>query len=838
MSGPDGERWTRLSAILDQLLDVPPDERASRLAGIDEEDAALGQELRALLALGASHGLLDRPYAHGLATMFEEAASEGAPELELVGPWRLVRELGRGGMGVVYLAERADGQYEQQSALKLIKRGLDTEEVVARFRRERQILARLRHPAIAQLLDGGVAADGRPYFAMEYVEGRPITEFCDQRRLTIDERLGLFLRVCDAVQHAHRSLVVHRDLKPSNILVTDDGALKLLDFGIAKLLGGEETSDATEWTRLGRLAMTPGYAAPEQVRGEPVTTATDVYAMGVVLYELLSGRRPYRLPGGLAAEAERILLEAAPARPSVVVEAEVEEGTPRADERARARSSSPAGLRRRLKGDVDAITLTALRKEPERRYPTVQALADDLRRHLSGQPVSARPESRSYRVGKFAHRNRVGVAATLIVVLALVCGLVATAWQGRQRARETRKAQEIKDFVLEILGALAPERARGGEVDVRKLLDGAARRVETELAKQPLLQAELETILADLYHKLGAHEQALPLVVRGLVTRRALLGPLHPEVGTSLRLESAVLTGSDRLDEAQEAIATALEIHRQSPGPESVEVADDVRPVDLQPLPAELVRDPHPPGSRRQHRLLRDPVHREVGVGVGDRGDDHRAAAALYGLLDRVAEPNRPAHPDLLGDPEPDIELVLEPDLRVVRVVAEEHRIAAEMVEDGSRLLPRRGHRADEGEETGKGEGEEDGRVAEAHQKLLWRTPLPGPGDPNQCFYGYITLRRGQVKSSASEARGSGLSNWCIDRIICQMVPCGAWPTHRRLTPLNRPSRRSPRSPSSTTTPGSGRSSRPCGGRCSAICRRRRNRRRAWPESSLSRARG
>ncbi|MEO1480281.1 MAG: serine/threonine-protein kinase, partial [Bacteroidota bacterium] len=334
-----------------------------------------------------------------------------------VGPYHLVRQLGTGGMGDVYLAERASAdeqaQFEQQVALKLVKRGMDSRQVLRRFQQERQILARLDHPHIARLLDGGVTERGQPYFVMEYVEGVPIDAYCDQHRLTVDERLGLFQDACRAVLYAHSQLVVHRDLKPSNILVTEsaDGQpgprkpiVKLLDFGIAKLLA--EDDDATALTRTGGAVMTPAYASPEQVRGEPVGTGTDIYSLGVVLYELLAGQRPYALPERDRLAAVQMLAQQEPEPPSTVVR----RATTGADatgpgatgtQITEARRTQPERLRRRLTGDLDVICLTALRTEPERRYPTVAALLDDVRRHLTGLPVTARRDTAAYRLGKF-----------------------------------------------------------------------------------------------------------------------------------------------------------------------------------------------------------------------------------------------------------------------------------------------------------------------------------------------------------------------------------------------------------------------------------------------------
>ncbi len=417
----DSERWAQLWQLFDELVDLAAEERVRHLAAIAARDAELGRDLERLLVEIGDLGVLDRSLDDVFSALLgglHEPERDKALE-QRVGPYRLVEELGRGGMGVVYIAERADGQFEQRVALKLVKRGLDTDEVLERFRRERQILARLEHRSIARLYDGGATEDGRPYFAMELVKGEPITAYCDTHALPIEERLRLLRRVCEAVDHAHRNQVVHRDLKPSNILVTERGDLKLLDFGVAKFLGkGTEGQGAPTLTRIGSRAMTPEYAAPEQVLGRLVSPATDVYALGVTLYELLTGQRPYRLAERSETEVERTILEVEPPRPSTVVEQPPGvEGLP-AESLAKARGTTPAALRRRLAGDLDAIVLTALRKEPEQRYGSARALADDLERYLAGQPVTAHSEAPFYRAAKFVRRRRSAVATVGLMALA------------------------------------------------------------------------------------------------------------------------------------------------------------------------------------------------------------------------------------------------------------------------------------------------------------------------------------------------------------------------------------------------------------------------------------
>ncbi len=559
------ERWERISTLLDRLLDEPPASREALLASACGDDERLASQVRELLAAADRSGILEKPAGAALQTLLSGLAGEedgpetsGGPGREAgrrIGVWRLEREIGRGGMGVVYLAARVDAQFEQQVAVKLLRRGLDSDEILERFLQERRILARLQDPRIAGLLDGGVTEDGRPWFAMEFVEGETITAWCAQRGAGVEQRLRLFRQVCAAVQYAHRNLVIHRDLKPSNILVTRDGQVKLLDFGIAKLLADEPGVDRPR-TRADLRVMTPEYAAPEQVRGETATTATDVYALGVVLYELLSGARPYRADPTDPASLERAVLESRITRPS--------------------RVAKPARLQRRLRGDLDAIVMTALRREPERRYATAEALSQDLARHLAGMPVEARGEGMGYRVGTFVRRHRLGVAAATLVFLALLAGLAGTAWQARRAAREARRAQEVKDFLVDIFRLADPTQTRGEKLTARELLDHGARRVESELSGQPELQAEMMSLLADVYRQIGLYDQALPLAQGALETRRTLHGPTDPGVASSLRQEGAILFDKGSYEEAEPPLRDALAMHRQTLGPQDPEVAEDL----------------------------------------------------------------------------------------------------------------------------------------------------------------------------------------------------------------------------------------------------------------------
>ena len=513
------DRWRRIESLYNDALALPPGGRPAFLEAECSDDALREEVERMLSATDEAGG-----YLEGLAGGLVPEVQTGREQAgDRVGPWRLVRELGRGGMGEVWLAERAEGGFEQTAALKLVRPDLAPADA-RRFLAERQILARLEHPNIARLLDGGVASDGRPYLAMELVEGEPITDYADRRRLTVNERLALFGQVAEAVHAAHRQLVVHRDLKPSNVLVAETPAgpdVTLLDFGVAKLLGD---GDAT-LTRTGGAPMTPAYAAPEQVAGGTVTTATDVYALGVLLYELLTGRRPYRLSGRARAAVERAVLEADPTRPSDAV-TEAEEGAPDPTATGAARRTEPGRLRRRLAGDLDRIALQALEKEPARRYASAEAFAADVRRHLDGLPVEARAGGAAYRARKFVRRHRAAVAAAAVAVLALVGGLGAALWQAaeadRQRDRAVAgiaRAERVGGFVAELFQDTNGLDANGDTITARQMLDRGLTRVAR--LEDDEARGELLLVLSGIYADLGRSETADSAAVQAVLAFRA-----------------------------------------------------------------------------------------------------------------------------------------------------------------------------------------------------------------------------------------------------------------------------------------------------------------------------
>ncbi|MBX3724318.1 MAG: protein kinase [Xanthomonadales bacterium] len=508
-----------------------------------------------------------RALVERIARAYREAGGDaaadavpGASDRDLagqrIGPWRLLARIGRGGMGEVYRAERADGGYQAQVAVKLLRAGIDGAALAQRFRRERQILARLEHPGIARLIDGGSSEDGLPYLAMELVDGTDLLSHARARRLDLATRLRLFIAVCDAVACAHRNLVVHRDLKPSNILVDESGRVRLLDFGIGKLLEHTGNEDAT-LTRTELLPMTVAYAAPEQILGEPVSTATDVYALGVLLHELLTGTRPHLREGrSLPALASAVDTE----QPTLPSEALARSQAGAADRPGDRR------LPRLLRGDLDTIVLTALRREPDRRYASAAALAEDLRRHLEGQPIRARPDSRAYRLAKFLRRHRLGVVAAALVLCALVTGVVLALSQAQQARVQAQRAEQAYQLLLSLYRDHDPlSRARLEQARPAQLLVEAAERAATQMAGDPAQLARTYTDLAELLANLGDLDRAEHLVQEALSLRRGQLPPGHPDLARSAmvaahlaRLRGRHQAAGALADEAAAALLEAL----------------------------------------------------------------------------------------------------------------------------------------------------------------------------------------------------------------------------------------------------------------------------------------
>jgi tetratricopeptide (TPR) repeat protein len=514
MNKIDAGEWPIISALLDQALDLPASQRRQWLESLPADNSAHKPTLERLLANHAHVGTQDFLSSLPRVGVVPDTL-DSFDETRTIGPYRLLREIGRGGMGTVWLAERADGVLKRQVALKLPHAGLATRSFAERLARERDILASLEHPNIARLYDAGVSAEGQPYLALEYVAGEELLAYAQARSLGVRERIRLFLQVLAAVQYAHSRLVIHRDLKPANVLVDLHGSVRLLDFGIAKIMGETGQAQSTELTEISGNALTPSYSSPEQIAGKPLGTPSDVYSLGVLLFELLTGERPYRLKRGSRAELEEAIFAAEPRRPS---------------------DAAPA-LRRLLRGDLDAIVLKALAKAPEQRYATAEAFQGDLQRYLDGEPVQAQPERRWYRMAKFVRRHRLAFGMGLAVVMALTAALATALWQAQQARIEARTAKAVQGFLEDIFALNDrdnPDPAKARETTARQLLDRAASRIDTELVDAPEARLHTLELLAQIYGDYRVSDQAVALGRKVVALSRQQFGPQHPRVAQAL----------------------------------------------------------------------------------------------------------------------------------------------------------------------------------------------------------------------------------------------------------------------------------------------------------------
>jgi len=562
--------WQQVKEIFSAALECPPEERRALLDSACRNQAELRREIETLLESHDSAGrfLVDPVRARPKPDLAR--TPETSDEGRSIGPYRVLRPLGQGGMGVVYLALRDDDAYRKQVAIKLIQRGLDRDAIVRRFRTERQILATLEHPSIARLIDGGQTEDGQPYLVMEYVDGEPINQWADHHRLGLRQRLELFRTVCMAVQAAHQNLVIHRDLKPSNILVTADGNPKLLDFGIAKLLDPGLTADTVIATADDEWLMTPQYASPEQLRGENITTASDVYALGLLLYELISGCRAYSLEGSAPAAMMEVVCRQVPEPASVrFAELTAEEQT----ENAHQRATEPRRLRRLLRGDLDRIAAKALRKEAARRYSSAEQLADDLRRHLDGLPIRARPDTALYLLNKFVHRNR---ALSLAMVLLLGFAL-AMAWQGfelrheRDESEQQRQvAEKVTEHMVDLVKNWDPLLAQGNEPTIGEALEQGALTLDS-LAGQPTVHARLRKVYGEIFMNRGKYAEAEHHLQQALEIELQLGDAL--DIADSQNRLGALRSEQGRYEEASELMQLALAGFRQALGDRDERVA-------------------------------------------------------------------------------------------------------------------------------------------------------------------------------------------------------------------------------------------------------------------------
>jgi eukaryotic-like serine/threonine-protein kinase len=543
------EQWRALSPYIDEALTLSGEAQIAWLEALRAKDTEIARQVEALLEehrAAQQEGFLQRG-----PTISSNSAHLAGQEL---GAYKLLSPIGHGGMGVVWLAERSDGRFERKVAVKVLNVALVGRGGEERFKREGAILARLSHPHIAKLLDAGVTATGHPYLVLEHIDGESLEQYCDHRKLDVKARVRLFLAVLDAVAHAHANLIVHRDIKPSNVLVSKDGDVKLLDFGIAKLLQGEgQDGTPTLLTREGGSALTPEYAAPEQVTGAPVTTATDVYGLGVLFYILLSGQHPAGKAVRSPAALFRAIVETEAPRLSATASTAQDGFRSAAD-----RGTTSDKLGRALRGDLDTIAAKALKKNPEERYSSVSAFAEDLSRYLKEEPISARPDAFAYRATKFVRRNRTAVALATVAVVAILAGLAGTLVQARTARRERDaalrerdRANRITGFMTDMFKVSDPSQARGESITAREILDKAANQIESGLAKDPEAQAHMMFVMGEVYDNLGLISEGKGLVERAAELQRKVLGVDHPETLASMDLIGKTLTEQGHFVEAE-----------------------------------------------------------------------------------------------------------------------------------------------------------------------------------------------------------------------------------------------------------------------------------------------
>lgn len=639
------ERWQQIQRILDLAYEAPEEQRRAVVRGACAGNREVQCEVEALLSLDAdAEDFIEDPLwnlqgPHGNDTSVSTSTffNQGTVP-QRIGNYRLERLLGKGGMGEVFLAVR-ENDYQQRVALKLVSKEISRAEVLSRFLTERQILARLEHPDIARLLDGGALDDQRPYFVMEYVEGEPIDRYCSRHSLSLRERLKLFRRVCAAVHYAHQNLVVHRDLKASNILVTEEGAPRLLDFGIAKLLQGG-TAQGSSATMPGLAPMTPASASPEQVLGIPITTACDIYALGVLLYRVLVSRPPYRIEGQGFAELVRVICEEEPPRPSMAaleqaLEEDPDHTAPEGEEEEdRPLEPSPfekRRLHRRLQGDLDAIVMKALRKEPEERYGSAAELAEDIRRHLVGLPVEAQRGNWFYYTSKFVRRNKLAIATLILLIGFAITATVqwrkaaderTQAELERSRAeRNQAKAEKVTNFLTELFESATPDATRGAEVPILEVLDRGKERIEEELIDEPDIRAEIWGTLGTVYQSLGLYTEALELKQKALDSWRAFNSEDDPELADHLNNLANIQLDMGLRTEAEDNFRQTLEMRRRL-GQEPRLIA-----LAMKNLGVALMRQGK---DDEAEPFLREAL--AIYQGLGEDGNDLEAVHSLHSL--------------------------------------------------------------------------------------------------------------------------------------------------------------------------------------------------------------
>ena len=568
-------RWKKIQEIFWQALKLKANEREEFIAN-ECDDKRMREEVYSLLKAHKQESVLDIPIDSIRESVFIQADNRNLIG-EVIGRYEILSQIGTGGMGTVFLAKRADGEYEQKVALKLLKGYITSEEQKTRFRLERQILASLQHENIARLFDGGVTSTGQPWFVMEYIDGLSITDHCDKNRLNIRERIELFLNVCSAVRYAHQKLIVHRDLKPSNILVTSEGQVKLVDFGIARMLNDEQASDRTSATE-SIIPLTPAYASPEQLRMESISTSSDQYQLGVILYELLTGFRPYQIEGYSISRVEEIVCMTDPAQPSALLNQENFKSE--ANTVLKCRATDSKQYAKELRGDLDYILLKALRKEPEDRYQSAEQMADDLKRFLNQEPVIAHPASKWYKTAKFLKRHTIESAAAGITIVLVVIYLFTLTWHSAQTQAaleqakiEAEKSEQVVAFLVRMFESGDPYENYGDSLRASELLEQGEENAE-KLQNQPEVQAHIYDVIGRVYQSLGEFEQSANVLGKSVELRK------NNNLGNSITLADSYyhLASSKHhigdYSEADELFNIALDIYRNNPNHLSVEYAN------------------------------------------------------------------------------------------------------------------------------------------------------------------------------------------------------------------------------------------------------------------------
>jgi serine/threonine protein kinase/tetratricopeptide (TPR) repeat protein len=648
-------RWRELSPYLDEVLELDIEHRSAWLATLRAQNPGVASDLEMLLA--EQQAIHDSGFLEDGITLRPYTQPDLSLAGQILGAYRLLSLVGQGGMGSVWLAERCDGRFEGRAAVKVLNVALTGSAGEERFRREGSILARVRHPHIAQLIDAGVSQAGQPYLVLEHVDGVSIDRYCDDRSLAVEARLRLFLDVLTAIAHAHANLVVHRDIKPGNVLVSTEGDVKLLDFGIAKLVESDPSGNGTRpvaspLTREAGSALTPEYAAPEQVTGGPVTTATDVYALGVLLYVLLTGHHPAGTAARSPATLMKAIVDVEPRRASDVVEETDAVAGPGG------RRTTAARLRRTLRGDLDTIIAKSLKKNPAERYASVTALADDVGRFLRQEPIAARPDSVWYRAGRFVRRHARGVAASIAVVLlltALTAYHTAQLSAERDRAqREAEKARRVSELLTGLLTGADPYEAgpTQAEPTVRSLLDAGARQVQQELAGQPELQSDLLTVIGRIYRRLGVYDKAQLLLEQALASGISAFGPQHVVVAQTLHDLGVLLADRGDYVAAARRLEVGVAMRRSLLGADHADVAVTLSELGrvYQDLGSNARAEPLQREALRIRRTVLGAGDKETAVSLSDLASVLRLngnLAAAEPLLKECLEINRRTRGDI-----------------------------------------------------------------------------------------------------------------------------------------------------------------------------------------------